>query len=65
MIQTCAFKDKRKEGGEGRSRLGGQWKFPNLVAKHLVQSSMEGSMFGFLWKEKEKHHFHLLPLFTP
>jgi hypothetical protein len=25
---------------------------------------LECSMPGCLWKEKEKHHFHLLPLFT-
>ncbi len=32
MIQICAFKEKGKEGGEGRLRLGGQWKVPSLVA---------------------------------
>jgi hypothetical protein len=26
MIQICAFKDKEKEGNEGRPQLGGLWK---------------------------------------
>ncbi len=42
MIQIHPFKKKEKEGGEGRSPLGGQWKVP---------------MFGHQWKEKEKHLF--------
>ncbi len=37
------FKDKEKEGGEGKSQFGGQWKVP---------------MFGGPWKEKEKHLFN-------
>jgi hypothetical protein len=85
MIQIRAFKEKRKEGSEGRPQLGGQWKVPSLMAlgmfhvwrsmgKHLawwpmegsnVWWPLEGSKLGGLWKEKEKHHFHLLPLFTP
>jgi hypothetical protein len=28
MIQIPPFKEKKKEGGEGRSQLGGQWKVP-------------------------------------
>jgi hypothetical protein len=31
MVQICAFKEKGKEGGEGRLQLGGQWKVPSLV----------------------------------
>jgi len=30
MIQICNFKEKEKEGGEGRPQLGGQWKVPML-----------------------------------
>ncbi len=30
MIRICLFKKKEKEGGEGRSQLGGQWKVPML-----------------------------------
>jgi hypothetical protein len=40
MIRIYPFKEKEKEGGEGRSQLSGQWKVP---------------MFGGQWKEKEKH----------
>jgi hypothetical protein len=38
-----------------------------LVAKRRFQVwwPLECSMFGCLWKEKGKHPFHLLPLFTP
>jgi hypothetical protein len=32
MIQIWAFKEKKKEGGEGRPQLGGQWKVSSLVA---------------------------------
>jgi hypothetical protein len=35
MIQIFPFKEKEKEGGEGRSQLGDQWKVP---------------FFGGLWK---------------
>jgi hypothetical protein len=39
----------------------------NLVANGRFQTwcPLECSMFGCLWKEKEKHHFHFFPLFTP
>jgi hypothetical protein len=30
MIQICPFKNKEKEGGEGISQLGDQWKVPLL-----------------------------------
>jgi hypothetical protein len=54
MIQIHAFKEKEKEGSEGRPRLGGQWKVP---------------MFGGPWKEKEmekkKHPFHLFSFSSP
>jgi hypothetical protein len=30
MIQIHAFKEKEKEGGEGKPQLGGQWKAPML-----------------------------------
>jgi hypothetical protein len=32
MIQIRAFKEKEKEGGEGKFQLGGQWKVQCLVA---------------------------------
>jgi hypothetical protein len=32
MIQIRTFKKKGKEGGKGRTQLGGQWKVPSLVA---------------------------------
>ncbi len=32
MIQICAFKEKEKEEGEGRSQFGGIWKVLSLVA---------------------------------
>jgi len=32
MIQIHTFKEKGKEGGEGRPQFGGQWKVPCLVA---------------------------------
>jgi hypothetical protein len=43
MIQIRVFKEKEKEGGEEKSQFGGQWKVP---------------IFGGIWKENEKHHFH-------
>jgi hypothetical protein len=46
MIRTHPLKEKEKEGGEGRSQLGGQWKV---------------SMLGGQWKEKEKHLFTFSP----
>jgi len=42
MIRIHLFKKKEKEGGVGRSQLGGQWKVP---------------MLGGQWKEKVKHFF--------
>jgi hypothetical protein len=36
------LKEKEKEGSEGRSQPGGQWKVP---------------MLGGQWKKKEKHLF--------
>jgi hypothetical protein len=42
MIRIHFFKKKEKEGNEGKSQLGGQWKVP---------------MLGGQWKEKEKHLF--------
>ncbi len=36
----CAFKEKEKEGGEGRSQLGGHWKVPSLVASGRFQCLM-------------------------
>jgi hypothetical protein len=45
------FKEKEKEGGEGRSQFGGQWKVPMLGGQWKVP------MFSGQWKEKEKHLF--------
>jgi hypothetical protein len=36
MIQIHAFKEREKEGGEGRPQLGGQWKVPMLVLDHYL-----------------------------
>jgi hypothetical protein len=59
------------------SNLGGPWNVSSLVALGrnpmfkgqwgdiFARWPMEGSKFGYLWKEKYKHHFHFLPLFTP
>jgi hypothetical protein len=38
MIQICLFFKKEKEGGEGRSQLGGQWKEKGK-GKHLFTFS--------------------------
>jgi hypothetical protein len=75
MIEVCAFKENRREGifyknpnlvANGRfqawwpldcTKLSGQLKVPSLWP-------LKCSMFGGLWKEKEKHIFHLLSLFT-
>jgi hypothetical protein len=49
MIEIRAFKEKEKEGGEGKPQLGGQWKV---------------LIFGALSKVKKKHpftSFHFLP----
>jgi hypothetical protein len=37
MIEIYTFKEKRKQGGEGRPQLGGQWKVPNLMAPGRFQ----------------------------
>jgi hypothetical protein len=44
MIQICTFKEKGKEGGEGRPQLGGQWKVLSLVA--LEMNPMPGGQCG-------------------
>jgi hypothetical protein len=49
MIRIRPFKEKEKEGGEGRSQLGGQWKVPFLGGTWKVP------LFDGQWKEKEKH----------
>jgi hypothetical protein len=36
MIRIHPFKEKEKEGGEGRSQLGGQWKVPKLGGQWKV-----------------------------
>jgi hypothetical protein len=49
------------------SLLGDQWKESNtlmLMGRHFVWCPMEGSKFGGLWKEKEKHPFHFFS-FSP
>jgi len=38
MIQIHVFKKKKKEGGEGRPQLGGQWRVPSLVANGRFQA---------------------------
>jgi hypothetical protein len=40
MIRIRPFKEKEKEGGEGRSQFGGQWKVPMFDGQWKV------SMFG-------------------
>jgi hypothetical protein len=42
------FKEKEKEGGEGKSQLGGQWKVLMLGGPWKVP------MLASQWKEKEK-----------
>jgi hypothetical protein len=48
MIQINAFKEKEKEGGEGRPQLDGLWKVPSFVANGRFQAwwPLEGSSFG-------------------
>jgi hypothetical protein len=50
MIKIRVFKAKEKEGGEGRTQLGGQWKVPmfNGPWRFQVCWPMEGSKFGGL-----------------
>ncbi len=48
MIRICLFKEKEKEGGEGRSQFGGQWKVLMFGGPWKV------SMFDGQWKVKEK-----------
>jgi len=57
MIRICLFKEKEKEGGEGRSQFGGQWKFL------MLGGQWEVPMFGGLWKEKKKEK-HLFTIFS-
>jgi hypothetical protein len=40
MIQICAFKKKKKEGGEGRPQFGDPWKVSNLMALGEVSCSV-------------------------
>ncbi len=40
MIRIRSFKKKEKDGGEGRSQFGGQWKVP------LLGGSWEVPLFG-------------------
>jgi len=61
MIRLRPFKEK--EGGEGRSPLGGQWKEKEKVPMFGGQWKEEKiPMLGGQWKEKEKVTFHLFPL---
>jgi hypothetical protein len=62
MIRLCHFKEK--EGGEGRSPLGGQWKEKEKVPMFGGQWKEKENipMLGSQWKEKEKVFFHLFPL---
>jgi len=46
MIQIRIFKEKGKEGGEGKPQLGGQWKVPSLMA--IEMKSMFGSQWGII-----------------
>jgi hypothetical protein len=48
MIRIHPFKKKEKEGGEGRSQLGGQWKVV------MFGGCWKVPMFGDQWKEKKK-----------
>jgi hypothetical protein len=67
MIQICAFKEKEKEGGEGRPQLGGEWKVPMFSDQWKVPmlgGQWKVSLFNGPWKEKEKHLFHLFS-FSP
>jgi hypothetical protein len=55
------FKDKEKEGGEGKSQFGGQWKVPMFGGQWKVPmfgGQWKVPMFGGPWKEKEKHLFN-------
>jgi hypothetical protein len=56
MIQICAFKKKKKEGGKTPT-----WR---PVEGSNAWWPLEGSKLGGLWKEKEKHLFHLFS-FSP
>ncbi len=62
MIQIRPFKEKEKEGGEGRSQLDDQWKIS------MLGGSCKVPMFGGQWKEKEKEkekHFFTSSHFPP
>ncbi len=56
MIQIYAFKKKEKERGETPTR----WPMEGSNGRRPI----EGSKLGGLWKEKEKHPFHLFS-FSP
>jgi hypothetical protein len=51
MIQIRTYKDKEKEGGEGRPQLGGQLRVPSLLANGRFQAwlPLECSMLGGQW----------------
>jgi len=54
------FKEKEKEGGEGRSQFGGQWKVPMLGGQQKVPmlgGQRKVPMLAGQWKEKDKHLF--------
>jgi hypothetical protein len=54
MIQICAFKNKEKEGGEGRPQLGGPWKVPSLVTFGRKRRNIIFTSFHF-----PPHKFYL------
>jgi hypothetical protein len=58
IIQICTFKEKEKEGGEGRPQFGGQWKVPMLSGPWKVPS-----LVAFGRKRGSIHftYFHFLP----
>jgi hypothetical protein len=73
MIQIHTFKEKEKEGGEGRPQLGGQWKVPSLMALEEASYLVANGRFQCLvalgmfhvWWSMGKHAFHLFSFFPP
>jgi hypothetical protein len=66
MIQICAFKEKEKEGGEGRPQLDGLWKVPmfggpwKVFVATLALGLQPRQRLTRVWAKKEAWESHLM-----
>jgi hypothetical protein len=66
MIRIRPFKEKEKEGGEGKSQLNGQWKVPMFSGPYKIRPNawwpLKGSNVWWPMEGEGEAPFHLFPL---